>query len=96
MKAIIRLLLPVLLSALCFVSALSAQEAEPLTATEGEDAPEEEGYDDQGWPQVYETSNGYEVAVHQPQIHDWSDYRRMTARAALVIRPKDGDEESIQ
>jgi len=84
-----------LLLALSLTLPVSAQAPATPPAKPAEEAADAE-FDDGDWPQVYETSNGFEIAIHQPQIHDWPDYRRLTMRAAIVIRPKDGGEESIE
>jgi hypothetical protein len=44
------------------------------------DGVEQKTLDDLDWPQVYQAP-GYEVAIFQPQIHEWEDYRKATARA---------------
>jgi hypothetical protein len=52
-------------------------------------------FEDLSWPQVFETSNGMEVAIYQPQIHDWTDYRHITARSAVAVKPKDASDDYI-
>ncbi len=48
--------------------------------------------DDLDWPQVYQ-AKGYEIAVYQPQVHEWLDY--VTAKARMAIGLKKTGEENI-
>ena len=52
-------------------------------------------YDDLDWPQVFETSDGFEVAIHQPQIHEWTDFRHVTARSAVAVKPKGAADDKV-
>ena len=68
------------------LTALSADEKKP----EGAD-----DFDDLDWPQIYETSSGIEIALHQPQIDAWTDYRHMVIRAAVAVKPKGAADDQI-
>lgn len=93
MKLRYRILSSALGGAFCCLAPVAAQEeAKPAEAAKSE----AKDFGDKGWPQIFETSTGYEVAIPQPQIHEWTDYRRMVMRAALVLKPKGGDESSTQ
>ena len=43
---------------------------------------------DPGWPRVFE-KEGQKVAVYQPQVDTWDDYRKITFRAAVAVSLKD-------
>lgn len=42
---------------------------------------------DHGWPRLFK-ANGYEVMVHQPQIDEWKDFKKIFFRAAIVVGPE--------
>ena len=47
----------------------------------------EEAAKDKGWPRLFK-AKGYEIFVHQPQIEEWKDYKRITFRSAIVVGPE--------
>jgi len=51
------------------------------------DSEDQKALDDLDWPQVYQAP-GYEVAIFQPQIHEWEDYRKAMARMAVAVKPE--------
>ena len=48
--------------------------------------------DDQ-WPQSYETP-AYEIAIYQPQVYEWEDFKRAKARVAIAVKAKAGGDET--
>jgi hypothetical protein len=72
--------------ALASATLIRAQEAAPA-AKEGET----KAIDDMDWPQVFQAP-GYEVAIYQPQIHEWEHFRKATARAAVAIKPEGSED----
>ncbi len=44
---------------------------------------------DAGWPRVY-SDKGATVAIHQPQVDDWKDFKLLAARSAVEIVPLKG------
>ena len=55
------------------------------------DGDDQKALDDLDWPQVYQAP-GYEVAIFQPQIHAWEDYRKATARAAVAVKAEGAED----
>ncbi len=60
------------------VIGVAAQNAQQGTSGEASDADV-----DLGWPRGYETPNGGEIVVYQPQISSWEDQRRLVALSAV-------------
>ena len=58
---------------------VSAQNSEKPVSTPNEDKGQ--------WPRSFETSSGYEVAIHEPQVHEWPEYQKITMRAAVAVKP---------
>ncbi len=87
MKIIMKTSLRWIPAALCLMMSVQAQDA-PKTLVKGD-------FDDLDWPQSYETSDGFEVAIHQPQVHEWKGYRRILLRAAVAVKPKGGTDEQV-
>ena len=44
---------------------------------------------DKGWPRE-KSNTGGSLIYYQPQLDEWKDYRQLTARMAVSIRPKTG------
>ncbi|HVP11339.1 MAG TPA: hypothetical protein VMV94_09170 [Phycisphaerae bacterium] len=53
--------------------------------------PQATNHGDPGWPRIFEKDKD-EVVLYQPQIDDWSDYSKISFRAALAVTPKDRKE----
>jgi hypothetical protein len=49
---------------------------------------------DVGWPRVY-TDGTSTIAVHQPQIESWADFKFLKARSAIEILPGQGIEKLL-
>ena len=49
-----------------------------------------ENMDDWDWPRVFKTDK-YEIALYQPQIHEWTDFKHAVVRLAVGIEPKGGE-----
>ena len=60
------------------VIGVAAQNAQQGTSGEASDADV-----DLGWPRGYETPNGGEIVVYQPQISSWENQRRLVALSAV-------------
>ena len=74
-------------SALFLVAFAHAQSPEKAAALSD--------FDDLDWPQSFETSDGFEVAIHQPQVHGWTDYRQILLRAAVAVKPKGSEDDQV-
>ena len=72
-----------------FLLALPGHAQDPEKATASSD------FDDLDWPQSFETSDGFEVAIHQPQVHEWKAYRQILLRAAVAVKPKGGKDDEV-
>jgi hypothetical protein len=46
---------------------------------------------DIGWPREI-TNNGSKLVYYQPQVDEWKDFKKLTARVAFSMTPKDGKE----
>ena len=44
---------------------------------------------DKGWPRE-KSNTGGSLIYYQPQLDEWKDYRQLTARMAVSVRPKTG------
>jgi hypothetical protein len=44
---------------------------------------------DLGWPREV-TRNGVRLVYYQPQVDEWNDFRKLKARLAIVLTPKNG------
>lgn len=73
-----------------FITLALALAGSSLTWAQSE--PEVKVLDDLDWPQVYQAKD-YEIAVYQPQIHEWRDY--ITAKARMAIGIKKSGEQDI-
>jgi hypothetical protein len=68
---------------ICAGAALSAQSKQA-----GSIAP------DPGWPRVY-TDGKATIAVHQPQVEDWKDFKLLEAKSAIEILPGKGEKKLL-
>ncbi|MBN2292594.1 MAG: hypothetical protein JXM70_09225, partial [Pirellulales bacterium] len=69
-----------LIAVVLFACAMTAQAQEP-----------ENEVQDRGWPRAYDTDE-YNIIIHQPQVDEWPDFKRITFRAAISIAKK-GEED---
>lgn len=81
-----------LLLALAPGSSLVAQQKAPAAAAKPAAASPEEK--DPGWPRVY-TNGTATLAVHQPQVDDWKDFKLLEARMAMELVPAKGEKKLL-
>jgi len=51
-----------------------------------------ENVDAMDWPRVFETPE-YEIALYQPQVHEWNDFKHAVVRVAVGIQPSGKEDE---
>jgi hypothetical protein len=65
----------------------------PAPASPSKVAPTAVVTTDVGWPRMY-SDGAATVAIHQPQVDDWKDFKVISARSAVEIVPREGCEET--
>lgn len=49
---------------------------------------------DPGWPRIYSDGNAT-LALHQPQVDEWKDFKLVRARSAVEVIPQKGAQKAI-
>jgi hypothetical protein len=72
------------------IAVLTMTVLEPVVVALAQ-APPAQATQDIGWPRQF-TKDGATLAIYQPQLDGWKNYKELTARAAFSLRPAGGEE----